>query len=244
MRTQAMIYSIKDSLFVIILGAIFYGGFIYVKSTYGRDMSDFVLLVGFFILTAVCMNILCALGESIFSDSSYDTNKNRWQRKQKEYIFSLFKTGKIPENLMYMFSSMFFMLIGLFTYPIAVMVSLFNLKEFNAKREKVYDEVSESKLENTEIIENEPVKENSEKKSTKSDNVEPKEKRVGHIHCFVDSWDCDVKIFINFDGKEYFCNVGKMPYERRAKTFDSLVAKVEEFYKNNKKFKIKEIKKY
>jgi len=111
-------------------------------------------------------------------------------------------------------------------------------KEKNSQREQ--EEKNQAKLK---ISEKEKV---IDTKEIKLDNEKQKEKIVGHISCYIDGWDTNVRYEIYFDGKQYFSTIGKWStVPVKAETFDILVRKIEAYYKEKyEKFSTIEIKRY
>lgn len=135
MRKQAMLNSVQDSILAAIMFAVAFGMVTYAQQ---NRLEDWVLYTGWgiFALAALFMvNFLAALGAVTLTGGSYDAKKNELSMRvailHSDKHSSTFKMIKVA----------FFYLVGAAIYPIALIVTLFNLKDLFAKNE-TYDQVT------------------------------------------------------------------------------------------------------
>lgn len=136
MRKQAMLSSVKDS----VLAAIIAGIGIFIIESYGNskdpgwyDASGILLLIVGLTLT---VNLLAALGASALIGDSYHANKSKYAIRHA--VFNDDKYSGIFHSL----KVMFFYVIGVFIYPLAVIITLFSLKELFV-RDESYEQATD-----------------------------------------------------------------------------------------------------
>lgn len=144
MRKQAMINSVKDSLFLAILAGITYGIFLYINVNYPKDKVEIFVMVVLIVGSIIAVNILSALGASMLYGTPYHSNKKRYRIRA-----ALFNEDKTSSGF-HMIKIIFYYIIGAIFYPIALIVALFSLKDLFKKNEIYYHHVMEEnrKLEN------------------------------------------------------------------------------------------------
>jgi len=144
MRKIAMINSIKDSFVLLIMSSICFGIFVFVKNSYGNTTTDIIMLVLVTIAAIYVSSILAALGASLLFGNSYTVNKEKYTIRvavlNEDKRSSFFHTIKV----------MFFATIGMFFYPLAVLVTILNLKDLFAEDSKYEAQTKIEKIEKEE----------------------------------------------------------------------------------------------
>jgi hypothetical protein len=139
MRTKAMGYAIKDSFVIIIFGAILFGIYKFIIVSYGGNILNAYRVISLFIIIIMGGNMFSALGASMFG-GTYQVNKQKYK-----YRFSFFDDDKRTSLMMYFWTKIFFMTIGTFVYPIALIYALFNMKKVFSEN-KDYDKMSDIEI--------------------------------------------------------------------------------------------------
>ncbi|WP_290704792.1 hypothetical protein [Amphritea sp.] len=129
MRKQAMLNSVKDSIVTAIMFAIAFGVIQYAEQ---NRIEDWLLYTGWgvFALAGLFMvNFLAALGATTLMGGSYSAKKSELSIR-----VAIFNSDKHSSALK-MIKVAFFYFIGAAVYPIALIVTLINLKDLFAKNE-------------------------------------------------------------------------------------------------------------
>lgn len=141
MKKEAMIYAVKDSLILLLIGGgIAFGVYMFVLNSYGYTNAEYSLLISIVVLTIFGTNILSALGSSMLFDSTYHINK------EKNSIGIVFLNEEKSSSTFHLIKVLFYSMIGIIFYPIAFIVALLNLKELFKKDEVYEKKVKEDKL--------------------------------------------------------------------------------------------------
>lgn len=127
-----MINSVKDSVALLVVAAVFYAIYLGVHSLYGKDTSDIAALIMIVIMAFLVPRVFAALGASAILGTAYDANKSKYSLRTA--IFNEDKKSSIGHGLVVIF----FALIGAFVYPIALVVSALNLKDL-FKKDEAYE---------------------------------------------------------------------------------------------------------
>lgn len=142
MKKQAMIYAIKDSLVLLLVGGgITFGIFAFVLNSYGKGNAELALYISIVILGILGMNIISALGGSMLLDTSYHISKER-----NTIRVAILNEDK-GSSTFHLIKVMFYLAIGLIFYPFALIVTLLNIKELFKKDELYENRVKEEKKE-------------------------------------------------------------------------------------------------
>lgn len=124
MRKQAMFFGVKDSLIAAVLFAItvvLYSNFANSNNPGWADLGILLLGFGAAIYT---MRFLTALGATALLGGSYHANKSEYSPS-----FAVFNEDR-KSSILHILRAIFFYIIGIFIYPIAILVSIINYKEF------------------------------------------------------------------------------------------------------------------
>lgn len=139
MRKQAMFFGVKDSMIsAVLIGItiILYNSF---ANSENPGWADFgILLFGFGALMYT-IRFLTALGATALLGGSYHANKSEYN-----VSMAVFNEDRKSSGL-HTLRAVFFYLIGALVYPIAVLVSIINYKEF-LNRDDSYDMVTEQQM--------------------------------------------------------------------------------------------------
>ncbi|MBU1216339.1 hypothetical protein KJ870_06895 [bacterium] len=142
MRKQAMLNAFKDSIIAAILFAITYGLYYYMTTQHADDPYwKFATFVAFVISIFFTANFLAALGASALYGNSYSANKKKYTLR-----VAIFNEDK-KSSILHLFVVMFYYIIGAIVYPIAVLVTLFNLKSLFASNAAYENATSKQKFE-------------------------------------------------------------------------------------------------
>lgn len=139
MRKQAMFFGVKDSMIAAILfavTAVLYSSFANSKDPGLADLG--IILLGFGALTYT-IRFLTALGATTLLGGSYHANKSEYN-----VSMAVFNEDRKSSGL-HTLRAVFFYLLGAFIYPIAVLVSVINYKEF-LNRDESYDEITANQM--------------------------------------------------------------------------------------------------
>lgn len=141
MRKQAMLNAFKDSIIATILFAITYGVYYYMTTQHvDNPYWKFATFATFTISIFFTANFLAALGASTLYGNSYSANKKKYTLR-----VAIFNEDKKSSPL-HLIVVMFYYLIGAFVYPIAVIVTLLNLKSLFASNTMYENETLKQKF--------------------------------------------------------------------------------------------------
>lgn len=135
MRKQAMLNSVKDSIFAALMFAVAFGLVGYAEQ---NRLDNWVLYTGWavFALAALFMvNFLAALGAVTLAGGSYDAKKSELSMR-----VAIVNSDK-HSSFLKMLKVAFFYLVGAAVYPIALIVSIVNLKDLFSNNE-TYEQVT------------------------------------------------------------------------------------------------------
>lgn len=138
MKKDAMIYVIKDSLLLLVIGGpIGVGLYYFVLNSYGSNHAEIAFFGMLVISTFFIMNILSAFGRTMLIGGSYHINKEK--NSVRVGIFN--EDGR--SSVLHTWKVIFFFAIGLIFYPFAIIVALMNIKELFTKNEECEELVEE-----------------------------------------------------------------------------------------------------
>lgn len=141
MKKQAMIYAVKDSLILLLIGGgITFGIFAFVANSYGKANGELALYISLIVLGIMGMNIISALGASMLLDTSYEVSKDN-----NTIRVAILNEDKVSSTL-HLIKVLFYLAIGLIFYPFALIVTLLNMKELFKKDEVYENKVKEEKI--------------------------------------------------------------------------------------------------
>lgn len=139
MRKQAMLFAVKDSLISMTLFTITY----FVFTTYANqdDPSwfEFFVLLAFFGAAVFTIQMLVGLGASTLLGGSYHANKSEYG-----FSFAVFNEDR-KSSILHTLRAIFFYILGAFLYPIAVLVTLINIKQLFSYNED-YEEATDRQM--------------------------------------------------------------------------------------------------
>lgn len=124
-----MINGVKDSLLMLIALGIFYGIYLAVQEYYGQQNAEYSLFAMTIVMAFWMSRVFAALGASLLMGSAYDANKSKYALSA-----AIFHEDKKSSTL-HMLVVMFFMFFGMVLYPLALLVSLINIKSFFVRDE-------------------------------------------------------------------------------------------------------------
>ena len=124
-----MINGVKDSLLMLMMAGIFYGIYIAIQHFYGQQNAEYSLLAMALFMAFWMPRVFAALGASLLMGTAYDANKSKYALSA-----AIFHEDKKSSTL-HMLVVMFFMFFGMILYPLALLVSLINIKSFFARDE-------------------------------------------------------------------------------------------------------------
>lgn len=131
MKKDAMIYVIKDSLLLLVIGGLIGVGLYYfVLNSYGSNNAELAFFAMLIIFTFFITNIISAFGRTMLAGGSYHINKEK--NSMRVGIFN--EDGR--SSVLHTWKVAFFLAIGLIFYPFAIIVALMNIKELFTKNEE------------------------------------------------------------------------------------------------------------
>lgn len=135
MRKQAMLNSVKDSIFAAIMFTI---AFLVIQYAEQNPVEEWILYTGWIVFALAAMfmiNFLAALGATTLLGGSYQAKKSELSMR-----VAVFNSDK-HSSFFKMIKVTFFYFVGAAVYPIAIIVTVLNLKDLFTKNE-AYDAVT------------------------------------------------------------------------------------------------------
>lgn len=123
MRKQAMLNAVKDSVIAAVFFAIAYCIFYYAEQNQADDVVGFVGMGAMALAMMFMVNFLAALGASALMGGSYSAYKSSLAIR-----VAIFNEDK-NSSFFKMLKIVFFYFVGCAVYPLALLVSLLNLKD-------------------------------------------------------------------------------------------------------------------